>query len=232
MVRITVRRVVGALAVAAIGFAFVLGFVPGILPTELRTAIDDVTGGVDVEQTMLIAGVVVAIIGLFSSWTWRTEIRSGDWSDVDAESALRGVAVTGENRTAAVEGWREEAKPLAADDEEPLQRPLWEIVQGVYARDPGHDGDGSTLLETGEWTEDRLAAAFLATDGVDYPLTHRLYAWLYPGSAYDRRTRRALRAVEDVCAEQYSGYEPPERDTLRLDRIAALKRAIHRGDEE
>lgn len=50
-------------------------------------------------------------------------------------------------------------------------------------------------VRTGRWTDDPVAAAFLADDP-DYPLSERLYAALDPGRAYRRRVRRTIDAIE------------------------------------
>ncbi|WP_202911769.1 DUF7269 family protein [Natrialba swarupiae] len=52
-------------------------------------------------------------------------------------------------------------------------------------------------LRTGRWTDDPVAAAFLADD-VPQPVGERLRAAVDPGGAYDRRIRRTLEAIEAI----------------------------------
>lgn len=52
-------------------------------------------------------------------------------------------------------------------------------------------------VESGTWTDDPVAAAFLA-DERDYPLPDRLYRRVDPGGAYQRRVRRTLDAIDAV----------------------------------
>lgn len=60
----------------------------------------------------------------------------------------------------------------------------------------GHDGPTArSVVAAGEWTDDPVAAAFLSEE-VPYPLGDRLRAAVDPGSAYLRRVRRTVAAIE------------------------------------
>jgi len=50
-------------------------------------------------------------------------------------------------------------------------------------------------VRSGEWTDDPVAAAFLA-EGGNYPLPERLYGRLDPGGAYQHRVERTLDVIE------------------------------------
>lgn len=66
----------------------------------------------------------------------------------------------------------------------------------------GHDEEmASAIVDAGEWTDDPVAAAFLS-EGTPYPVTERLRAAVDPGSAYRRRVRRTLDAIQ--CPEDES----------------------------
>lgn len=54
-----------------------------------------------------------------------------------------------------------------------------------------------SIVEAGDWTDDRVAAAFLS-DAVSYPLAERLRAATDPGRAYRQRVRRTLDAIDRV----------------------------------
>ncbi len=90
------------------------------------------------------------------------------------------------------------------------------------------DADGPTdragaerAVRRGEWTDDPVAAAFLADgDGPDHPLPARLRGWLRPDAAFCRRVDRTVAAIHERSAA--SG---------RLDRSDAVaERATHDGD--
>lgn len=52
-------------------------------------------------------------------------------------------------------------------------------------------------VRSGTWTDDRVAAAFLADD-LRQPQRERLRAAIDPGRAFDRRVRRTLAAIDDL----------------------------------
>jgi hypothetical protein len=54
-------------------------------------------------------------------------------------------------------------------------------------------------IQTGEWTDDPVAAAFLSPT-VSPPLAERLRGVIDPGAAYTRRVRRTLAAIEAIGA--------------------------------
>jgi hypothetical protein len=90
-----------------------------------------------------------------------------------------------------------------------------ETAQDTYAT--ATDCDPTTAeraVATGEWTDDRVAAAFLATDR-DVPgftITERAAAWLGPQRTLDRRLARTLDAIESH-ADSYLTYESGEGET-------------------
>lgn len=58
-------------------------------------------------------------------------------------------------------------------------------------------GAVEAALVDGSWTDDRVAAAFLGGDDApDVGLPRRLYAWLYPARAFERRVERTVDAIE------------------------------------
>jgi len=68
-------------------------------------------------------------------------------------------------------------------------------IRHVRTRD-GHDYDTArSLVDAGEWTDDPIAAAFLAREA-KYPLTERVRGALDPGAAYWRRVDRTLTVIE------------------------------------
>ncbi|MFB6162901.1 MAG: hypothetical protein ABEJ86_05625 [Halococcoides sp.] len=210
----------GALALIGVAVALVVAVAPETIPETLRS-VD--TGGDRVEMALLFAGLVLALLGAVATWAWRTSDRAGAWVDLEVESAEREVDIAGADRTDAVEQWRERLPGapgrdhhLATADGEPLRGPLRDLLVDLL-------DDADRPIANGEWTDDPIAAAFLGDDdAVDYPFSHRLYAWLYPGRAYDRRVRRSLRAVEAVCEDRIADYERPERiDRSRLGRLRA-----------
>lgn len=62
------------------------------------------------------------------------------------------------------------------------------------ARVEGDPGAARRAVETGDWTDDRLAAGYLGETTT--PLSARLRAWLDPEAEHHRRVERTLAAIE------------------------------------
>ncbi|MFC6730616.1 hypothetical protein ACFQDG_18350, partial [Natronoarchaeum mannanilyticum] len=67
--------------------------------------------------------------------------------------------------------------------------------------DSEREADARTAVRNGEWTDDPVAAAFLAdaAAAVDRSLVDLLYGAVDPNGALDRRVRRTAGAVVDRC---------------------------------
>ncbi|NGM68288.1 hypothetical protein G6M89_04560 [Natronolimnobius sp. AArcel1] len=61
-------------------------------------------------------------------------------------------------------------------------------------------------VQSGTWTDDRVASAFLADDQ-SQPIGERLRGFLDPGAAFDRRLRRTLAAIETI--DDNPRWQPP-----------------------
>jgi hypothetical protein len=84
-----------------------------------------------------------------------------------------------------------------------------ETAEETYATATGCDpATAERAVATGEWTDDRVAAAFLATDrdAPEFTLTERAAAWLGPQRTLERRLARTLDAIESH-ADSYLTYE-------------------------
>lgn len=217
MNRPTWRRTAIGLAITGIGFAVWYGYAPGTFPASLRDGLDAL--GSDPGLALAFAGAVAGVIGLLYSWL--TELDATDpLSAQDDGGAKRPAAVAGADLSAYYERAVENDGPDDAGHD-PIRRRLRRIVVESVAAE-----DAAAYVDRGSWTDDRYAAAFLSTTAdVDYPWYHRLYAWLYPGRAYERRVQRTLRAVERACADRLSGYEPPEFPSS-TNRLRALRAAL------
>jgi len=87
-----------------------------------------------------------------------------------------------------------------------------ETAQETYAVATGCDpATAERAVAAGEWTDDRVAAAFLATDhdAPGFTVTERAAAWVSPQRTLDRRLARTLGAIESH-ADSYLTYESGE----------------------
>ncbi len=192
------------------GFAASYGYAPELVPASIRRGVGTVTERLEPGLALLIVGAVTGVLGLLYAWVNRRDDAAPLPAHED-DGLGRHPAVAGQDLTAHYE------RTVAGEDSgtgtTPLRDRLRDVVIGTYRHERGGDG-AAAVVDEGTWTDDRYAAAFLSTTAaVDYPWYHRLYAWLYPERAYERRVTRALRAVERTCGERVTGYEPPARPT-------------------
>lgn len=215
MSRLTWRRAAVGLALAAVGFAVWSGYAPGSMAASIRDGLD--TLGVDRGLALAFAGAVAGVIGLLYSWL--TEPDATTPMSERESSAPPTPTIAGTDLSAFYERSVADGPDDATRD--PIRRRLREVVVASVGGD-----DPAASVDRGTWTDDRYAAAFLSTTAdVDYPWYHRLYAWLYPGRAYERRVRRALAAVERAYEEGSAGYEAPDAPSPRR-RLHALRAAL------
>lgn len=205
MIRLTRRRVAVGGALLGVAFAASYGYAPGLVPAAIRTPVASVSEAIDPRLVLVSVGAITGVIGLLYAWV----IRPDDGASAigrETETPERSAAVAGCDLTAAYDQLVARGE---LDDGGELAKRLHDVVIEAHRQTAG----GESVVEyvdRGAWTDDRYAAAFLSmTAEVDYPWYHRLYAWLYPGRAYEYRVDRALRAAEIACAEQLSGYDAP-----------------------
>lgn len=102
-------------------------------------------------------------------------------------------------------GWK--ARPHIDDGSEATIDALDDLrtlaISAVTTAEAEMDHDNATdAIDAGNWTDDRVAAAFLAADHDDAPqftLSERVTAWLFPSRTFDRRVARTLDAVDEQC---------------------------------
>ncbi|WP_251341666.1 DUF7269 family protein [Haloplanus halophilus] len=207
MTRRTRRRVAVGLALAGVGFAASYGYAPGLVPASIRRGAATLGGRLDPGLALLIVGATTGVLGLLYAWIGQRDDAGSLSTPADAAPKRR-TAVAGGDLTAHYDRM---ATGDGAADADPLRERLRDAVVEAYRRERGVEG-ASAVVDEGAWTDDRYAAAFLSTTAaVDYPWYHRLYAWLYPARAYERRVNRTLRAVERTCERRVTGYDAPTR---------------------
>lgn len=90
---------------------------------------------------------------------------------------------------------------------------LTRTARDVYATRTGCDEDRAfRAVNEGDWTDDRVAAAFLAAaqeSQVTFTTRERLVAWVTPQRTFEARLERVLDALEEQTTG-YLTYEPAE----------------------
>ncbi|SFR89072.1 hypothetical protein SAMN05216559_0573 [Halomicrobium zhouii] len=198
----TLATVLAAVAVFASGVVEAIGPLAG-----LASAL----GEVDRRQLLLLAS---AVVGLFVSVvSWRaTASASGEADAFDAATAGPPESVTsGRQRLTAAGIERDIDAAVRGNDgaNRHVHDRLGETVARAYARSVGCSvAEARTAVRTGEWTDDRTAAATLADDdGPTHSLWSRLRLWLDPEGERQRRFESAVRAAARLVGDDPAGGE-------------------------
>lgn len=179
-----------ALAVAAVLLG---GLVPGVSGRLAATLYP---------IAVLLPALGLGILGLAAWWLWSA--RGSDVPEIRRESpaasgAMRAPTPVGReaDRTlemAADARYSCKESRSARDVRERLTASAVRVVRvkrGLAA------GAARERVRTGEWTDDPVAAAFLAADRSQPPV-ERLRGAVDPGAAYHRRVRRTVAAIEAI----------------------------------
>lgn len=112
-------------------------------------------------------------------------------------------------RLVAIYGRRAQTAAEIDQSLEQYLRGLADVVATTYATSVGCDEATAThAVDTGQWTDDRVAAAFLATDldsDVSFTVWERFTAWVAPERVFRARVRRVLDEAE-LYAGSYLTY--------------------------
>lgn len=159
-----------------------------------------------IDQTRLVLGasiVAVLYVVLAARSRPRASVQGTDLSG-DKRFAKtitsRPEAVTADQRSLAAAGIDLEVQ-TAIESGQRLQRfrsTLVETAVSVYANTENTDEEsGRAAIERGAWTDDRVAAAFLAgEDGPTPTIWDRIRLWLVPERERERRIERTIAAIE------------------------------------
>jgi len=198
--RVAVFGTLGALA-TVVGGLFVLApdLLLGIRP--VRSAVLSLTTGPKAVMT-----AAAAIVGLYVL----AAARSGSGTQVptdtaaeerfDAAATKPPEAVTADRRSLTGAGLDADVAVAVADGGEPLRALrdlLRDLAVDASTDDPRRTDEARRAVETGTWTDDPAAAAFLAgEDGPAPSLLSRVRLWLSPELERKRRIDAAMGAIE------------------------------------
>jgi len=189
------RKLLGA--VLAGGTTLALGLI--VLGGFLRGAAGPILAGLLYVFAVLLPiwGIMLAAIGMH----WRAKARMEGPGPIRSPPPEGGVtaaegpvgrAMKRRLGEAAREHYRGNEQLLPADVRATLREGAVRRTRTRF----GHDEPTArSVVAAGEWTDDPVAAAFLSEE-IPYPLRHRLRAAVDPGSAYLRRVRRTVAAIE------------------------------------
>lgn len=196
--RVAVFGTLGALATLVAGLAV---FAPDLAASlgPIRSLVEG-TGGNPRNFLLLASGIGA----LFLAWLGRgssTDSRGTGPDPFDALADRPPEAVTaarGRQTAWALDG--QIGAAVRGDDTAltGVRERLRTTATTAYATTTGVDrGTADAAVRRGDWTDDPVAAAFLAGEaGPPFPVLARLRLWLDPGSERERRVRRTVRATQ------------------------------------
>lgn len=222
--RVTTRRIAVVIALGTLLCALLVSYTPERLPETVQDPIQTVTERFSTRLLLLVAGAVAGVYALVASWVRRTTDVSHPFPETEPDTVTRDIDVTGAGLTAEFDRRRTGLSDSPYIRNESIKSELRTVLLSLYTRKLESRDAAREHIDTGDWTDDAYAAAFLTdSTAVDYPLLHRLYAWLYPGPAYETRVQRALRAVETAYAAYDAQYEQPTHDLSRRQQLRAMR---------
>ncbi|ADQ69393.1 hypothetical protein C499_12510 [Halogeometricum borinquense DSM 11551] len=203
------RTVAGLAGIVVV--AVTIGLVAGVVTPV--SALSERVSSLDGEQYLLALAAVLLLGGL-----WFARRRASSTSDRFTE--LREMPPEGASAPASIRvGGRFDrvvGNALSSDDDDamtPVVTRLRETATGLYADVANVDQQTARrCIRNGEWTDDELAAAFLAAGSGQAPLRSRIRVWLDP----PRERRRRVDATLDALFELREGVVPASEDSERL----------------
>ena len=204
--RVAVFGTLGAIA-TIVGAVLVLapGLLLGVPP--VRMAVSSLTAGPKAVMT-----AAAAVVGLYVLTAARSGPARGVPDETAAEPGFDAAAtdppeaVTADRRSLTGAGLDADVRVAVADGGRPLgavRDLLRDLAVDAYTDDPGRTDEARRAVDTGAWTDDPHAAAFLAGEGGPTPsLLSRVRLWLVPERERERRIEAAMSAVERLREER------------------------------
>lgn len=97
------------------------------------------------------------------------------------------------------------ADAVEGDSPDRARRRLQRVAVTVVAEIEGCSTDrAKARVGAGDWTDDRIAAAYVAGEEASLPLSRRLLAWLRPRRTTVRRVERSVDAIEALADDPAS----------------------------
>jgi len=197
--RIVLFGALGTLAtVIAAGLLFAPLMFVGLPPVE---AVVTTAEEVDTRQLLLGGSLLVGLYLVVAARSATRANTSGEQPDAfDAATEEPPEQVTTARQRQTAESLDEQIEAAIDGDvsaRDSVRDRLRETVTTAYAQTTSCSTERAReAVDSGEWTDDRTAAAFLAgEDGPDHSLWARLRLWLDPDRERARRLRRAVESA-------------------------------------
>lgn len=173
------RRAVGILGLVLVVAALIITVSPGLIGPDALPEIGQVPAAI-------LTVVVLVVLGLYGMLSFGVSGIERSGLGIEMEEVPELVRDPDADRVLGYD-WE--------DREEAIER-LRDTVERVLVQGRGHTGEqASEIIAAGDWTDDRVAAAFIDT-GITYPILERLREWLEETGTLERRVERTVRAIE------------------------------------
>jgi hypothetical protein len=215
-VRRILEAVVGTIGLAAVAFAVSLVTVPGEVETVVPIrALAESTPISEWGTRTVVFGIAGGVCTVWIAWTAGSdraeELPADSFSATEAGfGALRAeppehaieTAVAGEGFDDAIEGVI--ATAADGDDADRVRPEIRSLAVAAVADARGCSAsDARAVVDDGGWTDDPVAAAYVADEEASLPFSRRALAWLRPSRTKRNRVERSIRAVDRI--ERRSG---------------------------
>lgn len=221
----SVRGILAFIGVLAVAFSVGVLEAPATTVARIEALVTTVTRGVDPKFLVMVLGGLVLFAGLLKFISGRTaspeaiELADEDVETAATEADLAGVDFDRVVTTARAEFQRDQYSTTSESARERLR----ETAADTLATFTDRDADAAVgAVNDGTWTDDRITAAFLSDEtGPSMPISRRIYAWLYPDRAFERRVLRAVTAIAEIAAQ-------PTPDATAIEHSLAERSTVDR----
>lgn len=191
----------GALLLGGIAIGLLQIVIPGTI-SRIETA---VPASVLVSVVVGLLGVL-AVVSLRESGTQQSYVEPLV-TGLAPERPKRPPAIVGDEFTTAVSDAAQAVRVRQVDPEEtgPYQRLYTTAVSVVSRARDCSSTEAETLVESGDWTDDPVARAFLSPTAT-HPRWFRLLRWARPELAYERGVFRTITAIQSIAVADVPGY--------------------------
>ena len=211
------RNLAATVGVVAAVAAVAVAVVPG-----LSGAVAGPASLLGSESVVLVLSVAVALAGIWLGYTWRERATEDDGeADADDGAGRVGAGIDDAYRSLIDEDGDTDTLGNRRQVRSKLRAAAIEAI--TEGSDVSHD-TATERVDTGEWTDDRRAAAFLGESAPPTPLQARMADWI-DGATVERQVWATVEAIAqrselDVSRESDESDERvPRTDDARTDSV-------------
>lgn len=202
--------------------ALLLAIDPALIDPAIAEQLSEIDAEIDSTAILLLVTLLFALFGLWRiAFPGSSDLEVSDETQSSVEQSVE--QVIGATRTDEIE---EAILALKRGEQTDLLEHRTELRKwfvDLSERCGTSREETVKLIESGEWTDDPVAAIFLGTDSVgDYSFAERVRGWLFPGSSFERRLDRFLDACEHYFIDQTGVASGNATDVIAVERQSVV----------